>query len=231
MPSTRGGYFQFPKFPCNPIKRGSCPAKANFNLNFAFWGPAFADVALRCLLRCGFALVLQGLASVPFHNVGPVVACFSTSWGGVCGWGVGGGRGWNGQLLQLKVLLLLNAIVVLSGWGTSCGSMGSETRTCTDEMSIGCIVWGLYFSRPLGALAVLASHFAPRFRRPNLRESLFSMPKGFGAEICSVAIRFCKTLGVGFWRSRVFVFFCFFFENSTYVKNQLSTRERYFHFP
>merc|ERR1712127_271143 len=85
--STRGDYFQFPKFPCNPIKRGSCPAKANFNLNFAFWGPAFADVALRCLLRCGFALVLQGLASVQFHNAGPVVVCFSASWGGVCGWG------------------------------------------------------------------------------------------------------------------------------------------------
>merc|ERR1712127_324606 len=109
--STRGDYFQFPKFPCKHIKRGSCPAKANFNLNFAFWGPAFADVALRCLLRCGFALMLQGLASVRFHNVCPVVACFSTSLGGVCGRG-----GWKGQLSQLKVLLLFFAIVFLSDW-------------------------------------------------------------------------------------------------------------------
>ena len=110
--STRGDYFQFPKFPCKHIKRGSCPATANFNLNFAFWGPAFADVALRCLLRCGFALVLQGLASVQFHNVCPVVACFSTSLGGVCWWG-GGGRG---SLRSSKCCCCLFAIVFLSGW-------------------------------------------------------------------------------------------------------------------
>ena len=42
-------------------------------MNFTFGGPAFADVALWCLLRCGFALVLQALVSVPFHNAFVVV--------------------------------------------------------------------------------------------------------------------------------------------------------------
>ena len=137
----RGDYFQFPTFPYKHIKRGSCPAKANFNLNFAFGGPAFADVALRCLLRCGFALVLQGLASVPFHNVCPVVACFSTSLGGVCGWG-GGGRG--GFRSSKCCCCFLQLFSCLAGCA-SCAPMGSETRTCTNELSIGRIAGGCSF--------------------------------------------------------------------------------------
>ena len=125
---------------------------------------------------------------------------------GWCMWVGGGGRG--GFRSSKCCCCFLQLFSCLAGCA-SCAPMGSGTRTCTNELSIGCIVGGCSFQDLLWPLLFSPPHLAPRFRLQHLRKSMFSIPKVCGAEmfVCKCTISHDIEIGI-----LAKMCFCIFFE-------------------